>query len=376
MSNRLFDLAEYGQSVWFDGISRRIVRGGELQRMIEEDAVVGVTSNPTIFEKAMAGSDDYDASLQDLLREGASAEAAFEALAVQDVAAAADVLRPVFERTRGLDGYVSIEVSPHLAYDADASIADALRLRQAVGRSNVMVKIPGTEEGFAAVEALTAQGVNVNVTLLFSLQAYERAAEAYIAGLEDRVRNRRPIDGIASVASFFVSRVDTHVDRRLHAIIDSHPDPDARDQARSLLGKAAIANAKLAYQRYEGIFGSQRFRLLREQGAAPQRCLWASTSTKNPAYPDTYYVDNLIGPETVNTMPTETLRAFKDHGVAARTLDRDVDEAHEVMRALGALGIHMDEVTGDILDEGVRLFSQSYDKVIAQVEEKAAALIR
>lgn len=376
MSNRLFQLRDFGQSVWFDSISRQIVRGGELRRMIDDDAVVGVTSNPTIFEKAISGSSDYDESLRRLLKEGKSAAEAFEAVAVEDITEACDALRPVFEQTRGLDGYVSIEVSPHLAHETEASISEGLRLRKEVGRSNLMVKIPGTEAGFPAIQTLTAQGVNVNVTLLFSLEAYEHAAQAYIAGLEERVQASLPIEGIRSVASFFVSRVDTHTDKRLRAIIDGAADDGIRGRAQDLLGKAAIANARLAYQRWENIFGGARFQSLRDRGSTAQRCLWASTSTKDASYPDTYYVDNLIGPETINTLPAQTITAFKDHGVVARTLDRDVDQAHAVMRDLAALGISMDDVTEDILDEGVRLFSESYDKVIEQVEAKASALAR
>ncbi len=314
-SNPILAVQAFGQSIWYDNIRRAMLTSGELERLVE-NGIVGVTSNPTIFEKAIAGSQDYDDTLLALAERELSSEEIFEILALEDIRGAADILRPVFERTSGKDGYVSLEVRPTLAHDVQGTIEEALRLFAALDRPNVMIKVPATVEGIQAVEALTAEGVNVNVTLIFSVHQYEAVAEAYIAGLEKRVAAGQPINAIASVASFFVSRIDTAVDAQLEAAGN-----------RSLLGRIATANAKVAYARFLDLSSGERWKRLAEQGARVQRPLWASTGTKNPTYPDTTYVDSLIGPDTVNTVPPSTLQAFKDHGHAVSTLGTGLEDA-------------------------------------------------
>src|SRR5688572_14797810 len=326
MKNPLQRLHDYGQSVWLDFIDREFLRSGELERRIREDIVSGMTSNPTIFEKALAEGHEYD----DQIRAAAgllTAEALFEAIATTDVREACDFFHPIYDRTAGADGYVSIEVSPGAAHDAEATVEEAHRLWGAVSRPNVMIKVPGTAEGAKAVRRLIADGVNVNITLLFALDAHARVIEAYMAGLEDRQKRRtgQAFAHIASVASFFVSRVDTEVDKRLDALIPTLSGEN-RERATKLYGKAAIADGKLAYQLFRREFNRPRWAALRERGARVQRPLWASTSTKNPKYRDVMYVEQLIGPDTVNTMPLATIEAFKDHGIVARTVDADVDE--------------------------------------------------
>jgi transaldolase / glucose-6-phosphate isomerase len=373
--NPLVKLQEYGQSIWYDNIERRLLTGGELARMIAEDGVLGLTSNPTIFEKAISGSSDYDAEIATLAAQGRSVEHIYEVLTVEDIRLAADLLRPVYDRTDGRDGYASLEVSPHLAFDAEVTVSEGRRLFDKVGRPNLMIKVPGTPEGVPAIEALIASGVNVNVTLLFAQSAYDAAARAYIRGLERLSASGGDVSRVASVASFFVSRIDSNADQRVEALISASKDPDVQARLRNLLGQTAIANSKLAYVRFQAIFGEGRFQALRDRGARVQRMLWASTSTKNPAYPDTMYVDPLIGPDTVNTVPHNTLEAYRDHGAPQGvTVTEGVAAAEAHMAALAAAGISLDEITAELLAQGVASFSASYDKLLAVIGEKKAAL--
>ncbi|MDE3172852.1 MAG: transaldolase [Gemmatimonadota bacterium] len=364
--NRLQRLHEAGQSIWLDFIERTMLHNGDLARRIRDDALTGMTSNPTIFEKALAEGDAYDAQIRDAA-DGLSAPALFEVLATTDVRDACDAYAGIHAATKGGDGYVSIEVSPGAANDAAATIVEARRLWKTVGRPNVMIKVPGTLEGAQAVRQLIGEGINVNITLLFAIAAHDRVIDAYMAGLEDRVAAGRPIDGIASVASFFVSRVDTEVDRRLAAL---------GDRGKDLGGKAAVANAKLAYGLFVERFGSDRWRALEARGGRLQRPLWASTSTKNPAYRDVMYVEDLIGPHTVNTMPPATIDAFRDHGEVARTVDADPGAARAAIAALEAAGIAMRDVTDRLLVEGLASFQKSYDSLIAGLARKSAQLGR
>lgn len=377
--NKLVALVDQGQSIWLDYITRELVRGGELQRMIEEDGLRGMTSNPTIFEKAISAGHDYDDQMKTLVNQGKDAGAIFEALAVKDIQDACDLFRPVYDRTNGVDGMVSIEVSPHLAHDTDGSIAEARRLWDAVNRPNLMVKIPGTDAGAPAIEQLLSEGLNINITLLFSLKNHERVMWNYVNALEKRAANNQPIDNITSVASFFVSRVDTLVDKQLEEKIEATSDETEREKLRALLGKAAVANAKLAYARFQEIFygkDSERFQRLKERGAKVQRPLWGSTSAKNPNYRDVIYVEELIGPDTVNTVPPQTLEAFQDHGVIRRTVDQGVDDARATMAALREAGIDYDAVTKQLEDEGVALFAKSFDDLLAGVEKKREEMQR
>jgi transaldolase len=373
MKNPLQQLHDHRQSVWLDFIDRGFLRSGELDRRIREDAISGMTSNPTIFEKALAEGSDYD----DQIRAAAgslTAQELFEAIATTDVREAADIFRPIYDQTAGGDGFVSIEVSPSAAHDADATVTEAHRLWTAIDRPNVMVKVPGTTEGAKAVRRLIADGVNVNITLLFAIEAHARVIDAYMAGLEDQEKVGRPIFvARASVASFFVSRVDTEVDKRLDALIPKLSGPD-RERATALYGKAAIANAKLAYRLFRREFGTPRWAALRARGGRVQRPLWASTSTKNPKYRDVMYVEQLIGPDTVDTMPPATVDAFKDHGVVARTVDVGVEEAERAIADLERLGISMREVTDKLLVDGLASFQKSYDAVIAGLEAKSRTL--
>ncbi len=361
MASPLERLSELGQSVWVDNLSRTLVEGGGLQRLMDEDAVVGVTSNPTIFQKAMAEGAAYDDQMREVLQETDDPKEVFLRLAVKDIADACAILRPVWDRTEGRDGYVSIEVHPGLAGESQATIDEAMRLHAEVDTPNVLVKIPATRAGLVAIEEVIARGKSVNVTLIFSLQRYREVAEAYIAGLERLVEDGGDPSTVHSVASFFVSRVDSETDKRLDAI-GGHDD---------LKGKLAIANAKLAYEAYGEIFSGPRWEALAERGATPQRCLWASTSTKNPEYPDTLYVTSLIGPDTVNTMPEETIEAFQDHGEpVADTLTAGLDEAHALFRKLKAAGVDYDDVTETLEVEGVQKFEQSFDDLIAGIVER------
>lgn len=371
--NRLQQLHDAGQSIWLDFIDRTIFTNGELQRRIDSDALTGMTSNPTIFEKALAEGHAYDQQLS--AAAGLSAWQLFENLETDDVRSACDLFRPIYDAAGGADGYVSIEVSPGAAHNADATVAEAQRLWKTVGRPNVMVKVPGTDEGALAVRKLIADGINVNITLLFSIDAHRSVIEAYLAGLEDRVRAGKPIESIASVASFFVSRVDTEVDKRLDALQASATPADAARVAL-LRGKAAIANAKLAYELFRAMFSGPRWDALRAKGGRLQRPLWASTSTKNPAYRDVMYVEQLVGPDTVNTMPPATIEAFRDHGEIAITVDKNVDDARRVLAELDALGIPIKAVTDKLIVDGIASFQKSFDSLIAGLEQKTRALGR
>jgi transaldolase len=363
-------LTAAGQSVWLDYIRRGMLDDGELERMIRDASLRGVTSNPTIFEQAIGGSSDYDAALEDLGDGELSAGEIFEQLAVDDIRRAADLFRPVYDRSEGADGFVSLEVSPELADDTEATLDEARRLWQAVDRPNLMIKVPGTAAGVPAVEQLLLEGKNVNITLLFSLDDHARVMEAYLSSLERRAAEGLPVDRVASVASFFISRVDTAVDAQLEQRIEAATDDAERERLRGLLGRAAIANAKLAYRQFSEVFGGERFAKLREKGARVQRPLWASTSTKNPEYRDVIYVEELIGPDTVNTMPLATVEAFADHGVVARTIDQDVARAESDLRALAEAGIEMEAVTTALQTEGVEKFADSFRSLIDTVRQK------
>jgi transaldolase len=369
-SRRLEELTRLGQSIWLDYIGRDILTNGDMARMIRDQSVRGVTSNPAIFEKAITGSDLYDDQLSGLVEHGGTAEEAFEALAIQDIRAAADLFRPLYDRTDGGDGFVSLEVSPTLAEDTEGTIEDARRLWKAVDRPNVMIKVPGTEAGAPAVETLLTEGINVNITLLFSLEGHERVMEAYLRAMEKRLDAGQPVERVASVASYFVSRVDTAVDLQLEERAKAAGSEEERKRILALRGKAAIANAKMAYQRFREIFDSERFERLRAKGARVQRPLWASTSTKNPEYRDVMYVEQLIGPDTVNTMPRATMEAFADHGVVERTVDRDLDAARAELHALKEAGIDLDRVTRDLQVEGVEKFVTPYNGMLERIEEK------
>ena len=343
---------------------------GEMRRLVDL-GVSGLTSNPTIFEKAIAGGADYDESLLAMSRDGKAPKAVFEQLALDDIRVAADLLRPVYDDTGGSDGYASLEVNPNLAYDADGTIAEAERLFEAVDRPNVMIKVPATPEGIPAVRSLIGRGVNVNITLIFSLEAHRQVMNAYVEGLEALSRAGGDLSRVASVASFFVSRVDAAVDALLQERIDS-----GRRDLEDLLGRTAIANAKLAYRGFEEAFGSERFAALRAEGAQFQKPLWASTGTKNPDYSDVLYVESLIGPNTVNTMPPQTLTAFLEHGRAEDTVARGATESEKVMERLSEAGIDIDEVTDKLLSDGVRAFAESFEKLLTNVEEKTVQLVQ
>jgi transaldolase len=364
--SRLHQLSARGQSVWIDFLSRDLVQSGELKRMMKEDAVVGVTSNPTIFQKAISQGNAYDTQLKELLEDEQDAKEIFLHLAVSDVESALDLLEPVHERN-AQDGYVSIEVDPNLAYDTQATYDEAIRLHEWIDRPNLYVKIPGTEPGLKAIEDCIAAGRSINVTLLFSLQMHSKSMEAYIRGLERFVESGGDPAKVRSVASFFVSRVDTEADKRLDAI--------GTEEALALRGKLAIANAKLAYENYQQVFSGERWEALEAKGALPQRCLWASTSTKNPEYRDVLYVEELIGPHTVNTMPEETIQAFQDHGeVRGDTVLEGVGEAHRLLEQLAAVGIDYDDVVLTLEKEGVQKFSDSFAELLDGVKAKREAV--
>jgi transaldolase len=363
--SRLQQLSELGQSVWIDYLSRDMLRSGELARLHADDAVVGVTSNPTIFQKAISAGDAYDEQLRQELEDERDPKELFLRLAVRDVTDACDVLRPVWDEGGGQDGYVSLEVDPTLAYDTDATIAEAVRLHELADRPNLFVKIPATAPGLPAIEEMIARGKSINVTLIFALERYAEVAEAYIRGLERLVEAGGDPSGVASVASFFVSRVDTEADRRL----------EEADAPGDLQGLLAVANAKLAYQRYLQIFAGERWEALAGRGATTQRCLWASTSTKNPAYRDVLYVEELIGPRTVNTMPEETIDAFQDHGRVALTLEQGIDEAQEVFRQVAAAGVDYDDVTETLEREGVDKFADSFAELLDGISAKSGELV-
>ena len=362
--SRLHRLSELGQSVWIDFLSRDLLRGGELERRMRDDAVVGVTSNPTIFQKALSAGDAYDEQLREVLEDEREPKEVFIRLATKDVEDALDLLRPVWDGGGGRDGYVSIEVDPTLAFDTAATIDEAQRLHEIVDRPNLFVKIPATKPGLPAIEEMIARGRSINVTLIFSLERYGEVAEAYIRGLERLVESGGDPRHVASVASFFVSRVDTEADRRL----------DEVGAPEDLKGRLAVANAKLAYQRYKEIFAGDRWEALAAEGATPQRCLWASTSTKNPDYRDVMYVEQLIGPNTVNTMPDETIEAFQDHGEVASTLEQGVDEANRIFEEIEQAGVDYADVTDTLEREGVDKFSDSFAELLEGIRAKSGEL--
>jgi transaldolase/glucose-6-phosphate isomerase len=366
-------LQEYGQSVWLDYIQRHLITSGELQRLIAEDGLRGMTSNPAIFEKAITGSTDYAAALKALSGRDLDAMGLYEQLAIHDIQDAADIMRQVYEETRRGDGYISLEVSPHLAHDTQGTIREARRLWQTVGRPNVMIKVPGTSAGLPAIEQLLSDGINVNVTLLFSQEVYERVAMTYITGLERLAAQGGDVSQVASVASFFISRIDTAIDAQASAGLKSAKTAQERTLLRSLLGKVAIANGKLTYQRFKAIFAGARWEELAAKGARKQRVLWASTSTKNANYRDVMYVEELIGPDTVNTMPPGTLEDFRDHGRPRASLEEDLQAAHDTMEILAQVGISMQAVTAKLLDDGVRLFAEPFDKLLDALEPRAAS---
>jgi transaldolase / glucose-6-phosphate isomerase len=368
VTNPLIALQEYGQSIWLDYIRRNLITSGELEKLIVEDGLRGVTSNPSIFEKAITASTDYTTTLEELASQNLDPKSIYERLAIRDIQDAADVLRSVYEQTKRRDGYVSLEVSPQLAHNTQGTIEEARRLWQTVGRDNLMVKVPATAEGIPAIRQLIAEGINVNVTLLFSQQAYEQVAEAYIAGLEQLAANGGDVSRMASVASFFVSRIDTAIDGLLTDRLKVSTNASEQSLLRSIMGRVAIANAKLTYQRYQEIFSGERWQKLANKGAQTQRVLWASTSTKNPQYRDVIYVEELIGRDTVNTIPPATLDAFRDHGIPRASLQEAIKAAQDTMLALEQAGISMRDITDRLLDDGVKLFAEAFDKLLKAVD--------
>jgi len=369
-TNPLVELGKYGQSVWLDYIRRNIITNGELKRMTAEEGVRGVTSNPSIFEKAIAGSNDYDDILASLKsRKDLDAKGRYEVLAVRDIQDATNILRPIYDQTKRYDGYVSLEVSPYLAHDTKGTLEEARRLWKWVDRENLMIKVPGTKEGIPAFQQLISEGINVNVTLLFAQGVYEEVAQAYIAGLEQLAARGGDVTKSASVASFFISRIDTLVDSIIADKLKTATDPAQKELLSSLLGKVAVANGKLTYQAYQRIFSGARWDALKAKGARTQRVLWASTSTKNPKYSDILYVEDLIGPDTVNTMPLNTMEAFKDHGKPRVTLTEEVASAKRTMENLAKAGISMKEVTDKLTEDGVKLFAEAFDQLLKAIEK-------
>ncbi|HIK27518.1 MAG: transaldolase [Oscillatoriaceae bacterium SKW80] len=365
---------EYGQSIWMDNLSRNIIESGELKELLVSRGIVGITSNPAIFEKAIAGNKIYDPDIEKGIKAGKSVMEIYESLVFTDVRNACDILRDIYEKTNGLDGYVSIEVPPNLAYNTEETIREAQRYYEAIGRDNVMIKIPGTPEGLIAVEKVIAAGINVNVTLLFSVKSYVEAAWAYIRGLEARVAEGKDISRIASVASFFISRIDTNIDARLDKLIAATEEPQKQEELRQMKGKFAIANAKIAYQKYKEIIKSERWQALAAKGAKPQRLLWASTSTKNPEYSDVIYVDSLIGPDTVNTMPPATIEACADHCNVENRIETDLDAAYKLTETLPQIGINLDEVMAELLADGIEKFIQPFNSLMKSLEAKVNQL--
>lgn len=374
MSNSLIEVMKLGQSIWYDNIRRAMLVSGDLKMKIEQDDLRGVTSNPTIFEKAITGSTDYDEQMRSLINAGKSVKEIYEALVIDDIGRAADILKPVYDKTDGVDGYISLEVNPRLAYDTKGTIEEADRLFHTLGRKNVMIKIPAAQEGLPAIEEAIYRGINVNVTMIFSIENYEQVANAFIKGLERRAAEGKTVDHIASVASFFVSRVDTMIDADLEYRA-RHSAVDEKAALENLCGKAAIANAKLAYLRFKEIFHGERFATLKAKGAQVQRPLWASTGTKNPKYSDVLYVDSLIGPDTVNTVPPATYTAFRDHGKVALTLEQGLNECRETISKLAELGIDLKEVTAKLQSDGLASFVGSFDTLVESIEAKRDALV-
>ena len=375
MSNPLVELQQHGQSVWLDYIRRKPLLSGEFKQLIANDGLRGMTANPSIFQAAIAAGDDYDETIGRLLRQGADPNTIYETLAVEDIQEACDQFRGVYDSTNGADGFVSLEVSPSLAHDTQGTIEEARRLWKWVDRPNLMIKVPGLKEGVPAIETLLAEGINVNVTLLFAIEAYEAVAWAYIRALETRAAAGQPVDRIASVASFFVSRVDVMIDPIIDKLAAAESDAGKKAKIQGLRGKAAIANARLAYVSFKKIFGDQRFKALAAKGARVQRPLWASTSVKDKAYSDLLYADALIGADTVDTMPRETVDAFRDHGTVKDTVEQDLDGARAAIAGLAEIGIAMKTITDKLEDEGVEKFQQSFDALIKGIVDKRAAMM-
>ncbi len=377
-NNPIFQIEQtYGQSIWMDNLSRTLVESGELKQMIEERGIVGITSNPAIFEKAIIGNASYDADIEAGIRAGKSVQEIYESLVFDDIRNACDILRPVYDSSNGFDGYVSIEVPPIIANDTEKTIEEARRYYQQIGRENVMIKIPGTVKGLPAVEQVISEGINVNVTLLFSVNSYVETAWAYIRGLEKRAEQGEDISKIASVASFFVSRIDSNVDdridKKLAAVVD---DLNMEARLKAVMGKVSIANAKIAYQKYKEIIQSDRWKALSEKGAKVQRLLWASTGTKNPEYSDVMYVDELVGPDTVNTLPPSTIEACADHCSPDSRIETRVDEAYQLMESLKDpdIDINLDSVMDELLEDGIAKFIQPFESLLASLDEKVQKL--
>ncbi len=373
-TNHLLELHEHGQSVWMDNLSRDIIQSGQLAEMVANQGIRGITSNPAIFEKAIAGNAIYDSAIIAGVKAGKSINDIYESLVFEDIQKAADILRPIFESSEGQDGYVSIEVSPNLSNDTEGTISEALRFWATLQRPNVMVKIPGTKAGFAAITSVISAGIPVNVTLLFSVSDYEKTAEAYIAGLESRLAKGEDISKIASVASFFLSRIDSKIDDRLDALIKATNDESEKAKLAGLKGKVAIANAKIAYQKYKEIYASDRWQALKAKGANEQRLLWASTSTKNPNYSDVMYVNNLVGNNTVNTMPPETIQACIDHCDIDDRIEMDLQEANAVLAEIAPVGIDLDQVMVELQVEGIDKFVKPFASLMSSLETKVKQL--
>ncbi|MFC1511466.1 transaldolase [Candidatus Margulisiibacteriota bacterium] len=373
--SRLKDLHKFGQSPWYDNIERDFLLSGGLKSMIDEDGIAGVTSNPSIFEKAINGSAAYDAEIAKLTREGKDVQAIYDELTTWDVSKAADILHEVYQSSKGLDGFVSIEVSPHLAHDAANTVKDAKRLAERIGKDNLMIKVPATKEGIRAIQQLTVEGINVNATLIFSQGCYSAVARAYILGITERLEKGLPVDGIHSVASFFVSRIDTYVDTILDELAANDKKKNKTEWMKTLRGKAAVAQSKVAYNLFRKLFYGPEFKKLENAGANVQRLLFGSTSTKNPAYSDVKYVEEIIGEGTINTIPHVTIEAFRDHGQAKDSLGKELEGAKDVLTSLRECGISMADVCQQIQADGVEAFIKAYDKLIASLEEKRKLII-
>ena len=374
--NPLRELENLGQAIWLDSIRRGQILSGELQKLIDEDGLTGETANPSIFEKAIGGSSDYENIVRELVKQGKTPLEIYETIAIDDVRMACDIFRPIYDKAEGAEGFVSIEVSPKLAYDTQGTIDEARRFFRAVDRPNVMIKIPGTREGVPAIEQCLYEGINVNITLLFAVQAYEQVAWAYIRALERRLAENKPIHNVASVASFFISRIDSLADKLIEEKSRANANPAVKAKLESLGGKVAVANAKMAYQRFKVIFGDARFVALKEKGRARvQRPLWASTSTKNPRYSDTLYVDTLIGPDTINTLPEETIVAYRDHGRPRLTIEEDLPGMRQTFQLLEEVGISLNMITDKVLEEGVVKFDDALNKLLQVIEAKRATIV-
>jgi transaldolase len=374
MTNPLLQLKALGQSVWYDNIDRAQLVSGQFKRLLDEDGVVGVTANPTIFQKSISHGSAYDEQISQLISEGKSTGEIYEALVIKDITTVADLLRPIYDSTNGQDGYVSLEVSPDLAHDTEGTLLEVRRFWKIVDRPNLLIKIPATPEGIPAIRQALSEGININITLIFSIENYRQVADAYLSALEERNGEGKDISHIASVASFFVSRVDTLVDKLLEDKIKATNDSAEQQKLKALEGKAAIANARLVYQDFKGIFSTPRFESLKHAGAHVQRPLWASTSTKNPAYRDVLYAEELIGPDTVDTMPLETVENFRDHGRVRYSIEDNIPQASAELAALEAVGIHYDQVTQQLQDEGVQRFADSFHELFKGIADKQQVL--